>query len=230
QGTVAGGKAPWGGGIYNNEFKDPDSGEYVKATVNLNGASIETNHANIGGGIYNNRGTVELQGDGYLVGGGEPGDANTADSFGGGIYNDNGRVTLNSGEITYNTTKGDGGGIVNTGHSAMLTLNGGSIDHNKAKYDGGGIYTTIKANVDMRGGSISNNTAEDGGGIGGYIAMDITGGEITNNKATGGGGGIYMHKGELNVNGQEINKEDAARNFVHDNTANDPNTQNIRFP
>ncbi len=75
----------------------------------------------VGGGIYNNGGTVTLTGDASISG-------NTADG-GDGIYNGSGTVTVNGGSITGNEAGTDGGGIYNP-FGARVTLNGGSITGN----------------------------------------------------------------------------------------------------
>lgn len=128
-------------------------------------------------------------------------------NYGGGIYN-GGTVNMNAdSSITANNllTRGClGGGIYNGGiaNAGTVNMNGGSITGNTA-YEGGGIfnyYGTINMNT---GSSITGNTALDGAGIfnnaGQTINMD-TRSSITGNIANDAGGGIMNDAGTVNMN------------------------------
>lgn len=77
-----------------------------------------------------------------------------------------GIVNIEGGAISGNRNSGPSdkaGGI--WAHGGELNISGGSIDHNSAQ-NGGGIYTTLGATVNISGGTIAYNTATgDGGGI-----------------------------------------------------------------
>jgi predicted outer membrane repeat protein len=188
-GHVTGNTASYyGGGIYNTN----------SGTVTVNGGTITGNTAEFGGGIWNLYGTVNLNG-GTITG-------NTATNGGGGIYNSYGTVTLNGGTITNNTADKRGGGIYNTG-GGTVTLNGGTITGNTATGEystGGGIYHHNSGTVTINGNaSISNNTADYGGGIYNTGTVTLDGGTITNNNATNDGGGI-LNTGTVTLNSGTI--------------------------
>jgi hypothetical protein len=97
-----------------------DSGTVTLAA----GSRVTSNSTQLGGGIYNLFGTVTLQAD-SIVGGTNPGDGNTASFAGGGIFNDLGTLTLQAGSsVTGNTASFGGGGIYN--NLGTLTLEPGS--------------------------------------------------------------------------------------------------------
>lgn len=79
----------------------------------------------------------------------------------------------------------------------------GKITHAEGKTGRGIVtedHTQFMRALNMYGGNITGNTAEDGAGV--YcatkVAMTIKGGSITNNVATGNGGGIYC-KGDVKI-------------------------------
>jgi len=92
---------------------------------------------------------------------------------GGGIYLAAGTVNLDSGALVFSnkakangTTKGRGAGVFVASGSALNIKDGSKIYSNtSASGDirGGGVYNM--GTVDMTGGSIYNNSAQDGGGI-----------------------------------------------------------------
>lgn len=113
--------------------------------------------------------------------------------LGGAIYCQKaGDVTINGGIIKDNEAFDYGGAIGYIG-KGTLTINGGEISGNKVQADGngGGIYLQGKAQIN--GGKISGNSAQNGGGIttGRDADLEITGGEISENMANNLGGGIY---------------------------------------
>ena len=94
-----------------------------------------------------------------------------------------------------------GGGVeVNGGE---FNLYGGSITKNTA--DNGGVYVHSNGEFNMYGGSITLNTAATGGGVkvtGGKFNM--SGGEISVNTATSNGGGVYVYEGTFTMSGGTI--------------------------
>lgn len=110
---------------------------------------------------------------------------------------------MSGGEISHNTTDGLGGGI-SLGAYSNMHMTGGTITNNYADYMGGGIAATglseysdytesgnsdtgfepTKGTLVMDGGSISNNTSRNGGGM--YVNSDgvtLNAGLIEGNKA-----------------------------------------------
>lgn len=148
---------------------------------------------------------------------------------GGGVAAHNSaKFIMYGGEISSNTSNGDGGGVGVVGVSFEMhggeisgnnaasgggvclwndsfTLSGGTISDNTAK-DGGGVYFSGSDNSDTLTISdtveISGNSAANGGGV--YLNsynLKMTGGSIINNNATGSGGGVYFNGDTFNVSG-----------------------------
>jgi len=112
-------------------------------------------------------------------------------SDGGGVYlGDDGYFEMNGGSIIGNTASGDGGGVF-VSDMAEFILSKGTISENTA-VNGGGVSIVDDGFFAMSGGLISNNQADDNGGginsLSSYRAIEITGGHITENDAENGGG------------------------------------------
>ena len=210
-GTISGGYAANGGGIYIN------SG----ASLIINSGTITSNYSTTcGGGIYNN-GTL-------IFNGGTIKDNSGGDC--GGIFNDdNGSLTIEGGTISGNSSNVGGGGIVNRGEASILnctisgnhaTTRGGGIwncgnlfvsnsvviENNRADIEGGGIQSAYRVNkvcnVTINGSTIRNNYSVDGGGIcveeNTTVSIDdIT---VTGNTCVNSGGAIWS-KGTVKVKG-----------------------------
>ena len=133
---------------------------YVESTGNLTlkDLNVTGGSAEYGGGIYNDRGTVTLNGTSSVHN-------NTADIKGGGIYNPQGTVTLNDdSSINENTAGLYGAGIDN--EQGIVTLNDkSSVSLNSADTAGGGIYNSMGAVILKNSSSVNKNTAAIGGGI-----------------------------------------------------------------
>ena len=102
----------------------------------------------------------------------------------------------------------------NAGHvttsNSTTTINGGgvSMNNNSGYSDEGGIFK-------MYGGTITNNSATNGGGVymcnnGGNI-FNMYGGSITGNTATDQGGGVYSASGEITMTGGTIDHNNASQ-------------------
>ncbi len=142
-GTIDGGNAYKGGGIYNLGYLFMN-GVTIKGCQAHNGTDDGK-----GGGIYNN---------GNLVINGGSVSCNNGD-FGGGIYNDaNGTATISNSSITDNNSYQYGGGIVNLG---CLSLAGNcSITGNSSAVNGGGIRN--EGSLHMSGFNTITNNSSDG--------------------------------------------------------------------
>jgi len=143
----------------------------------------------LGGGIYNNGGSVTITYSTLSF--------NSAFVAGGGILNVGGSVTITYSTLSSNTAySGNGGGIFNTGSLRITysTLSGNSAFSNPSNGvggNGGGIYNS--------GGSvtITNSTISDssGSGNGGAIynsgSVAIVNSTLSGNSALLAGGGIF---------------------------------------
>jgi hypothetical protein len=217
---ISGGNAFYGGGIY-IDGAAVTLGEGVVISGNRAGERRNFGYGyGKGGGVYLNSGTLTMLNnatiinntasggtldDGGGVGGGvciERGNfimsggtisGNTASGDGGGVRVDfnisTGGFTMFDGEIVYNTANVDGGGISSSGGS--VEIKGGSITNNTAKRRGGGVWANNNVTVTMSGGIIGRNTAlgNHGGGVWGNVAM--SNGTISGNTAKVSGGGVY---------------------------------------
>lgn len=97
-----------------------------------------------------------------------------------------------SGKITGGFAN-NGGGVNVSEDNAVFTLEGGSICGNNA--DDGGVYVRGNGYFNMKGGSVSNNTASSqGGGI--YVCsggkLDMSDADVSGNTASNDGGGMYL--------------------------------------
>ena len=194
--TITGNKATGstGGGVYIN----------YKA-LSLTGNTINSNTAaTSGGGVAGYQATINMK-SGTVSG-------NTAGNFGGGISTGtDSNLTVSGGTIGNNVaTNHNGGGIYITAGTGNIT--GGTITGNKATNDcGGGIFTNNGSTLNIKGGTISSNSAKWGGGVfnqyGGTTNM--TGGTVTGNSASDRGGGFFNKasgstKGVLSLTGGTI--------------------------
>ena len=135
-----------------------------------------------------------------------------------------------TGKITHADGKNGCGVYVDAFHRATFNMYRGSItgnnghasSSNTSTPDGGGVYmnnTTHMRNdggiFNMYGGTISNNSATNGGGL--FMCNNVGnifrmyGGSITGNKATGMGGGVYSAGGEITMTGGTINHNNASQ-------------------
>ena len=188
----------------------PVSVTITKMTIQ-NGLAIE----GIGGGIYNNGGSLTLE------------KSEVSNNFsmreggasGGGIYSESGQVRIigctlsqNSAIAAYQSGVGSGGGIyINGGTSEITktTINRNSTGGYNGGF-GGGIYS-IRATLSLLQSAVSNNFAfgtgypAQGGGI--YTTLSqvtVRGSTISYNSAdgtsqTGAGGGVHNNGGDLTV-------------------------------
>ena len=191
-GTITGGYAQCGGGIYAEDCE-----------LTINGGNISKNKAEDGGGVY----TYDAEG---FMNGGSITDNEAVDG-GGGIhmYDENildineDVFNMNGGVIARNRAGHNGGAVYVYGG---LVINKGIIEENYAGNEGGGIYIARASNLEMYGGIIRNNTSlYHGGGIAchvssrgkppqyAYLAIDC-GSIIGNVSLTGNGGGIYWNE------------------------------------
>ncbi|MCX2727797.1 hypothetical protein OO015_09890 [Thermomicrobium sp. 4228-Ro] len=151
-----------------------------------------------GGGLALDGGQVELQGT-LVQGNRVPTDVTEGDSGrGGGIWVAKGLLTLRNAVVAGNRAS-NGGGIATD--QGRLTALDSEIRDNRATHGGGGIAVVGAGNVEVVGGTIAGNVAEngDGGGIAnaGTVALSRT--VIENNLAEAGSGGGIANDGTLDL-------------------------------
>lgn len=179
-------------------------------------SSTYGNRATNGGGIYN-KGTVCI---GYSAWTSDAVNTpttcnggvrrNYAGSTGGGICSEEDYIYLHAGDIAYNCSNANGGGIAlkdgTTSYWAYVSMDGGTISYNQCESTdgtkGAGIYAN-HGSITVTGGTINNNTkAAKGGGV--YldsssslrmqnVSGGTTSGTIEDNTASYGGA-VYMDK------------------------------------
>ena len=126
---------------------------------------------------------------------------------GGGVYVQKGTFTMSGGTVSGNTAK-EGGGIYGENSAydlGVITISGGEVSGNTAT-SGGGIYSKYKLTV-SDSAQIKDNTAPNGSGGGIFIPHGgrfyFTGGTVSGNTADEGGG-IYISTTTVNTNPIEM--------------------------
>ena len=184
----------------------------TNSTVNMSGGTISNCYAKLG----DTRGAVTRKGGGVYV-------------------DETSTFNMSGGTISGCSAKDAGGGVyiaagvAETGTAGKMTMTGGtitgcSVDTANASYGavgfygaGGGIYVEGAASTDgigrvapygylkISGGTISNNTAENGGGVANSGDMQLVGGTISGNTAVDSGGGIFNSQQLVMTGGSIIN-------------------------
>ena len=122
-----------------------------------------------------------------------------------------GTVTMYGGVIENNNAAENGGAVYVAGdeyEGTGFNLTDGIIRKNSATGNGGAIFLYIGRGLSVSGGTISENTAENGGGIysnkkttaGRPSMVKISGGVISKNHANELGGGIHLNGARINGN------------------------------
>lgn len=118
------------------------------------------------------------------------------------------KIIMTGGEISKNTAKNAAGILIQT--KAAMELSGGKITGNKASDGGGGVYISTGTKITMTGGTINNNFAKVGGG--GLFLLRATGiikgGSVSYNTA-GNGGGIKNNGSRLDIYNVSVVGNDA---------------------
>jgi len=172
--NTSGGK---GGGIYTLaktvEIKEHTEGTGEDAVTTPTTISNCTASAS-GGGIYQSRnvdGSV-LNITGSTISGCTSNDTSTAwDHGGGGVFGYVRSITVTGSEISGNSAKGKGGGIVMglESNDYMLTIDSSSVTGNTSSNQGGGVATrsqlTLRNGTEITGNRLTSNTAGDCAGV-----------------------------------------------------------------
>lgn len=206
-----------GGGIWNAGELDVSNTSFTTCSANNNGggvcndggtvtmsgtAKITGNNASDGGGVAVNSGTFTLE-NGTI--------SNNTANNGGGVYvtgdtSTFGSFTMKNGTIFENTANSGGGVCV---YNGIFIMEGGEISDNTAKgvdgerFGGGGIFlyrattSTPGGTFTLKGGTVSRNKAEYGGGIwtSNFSEFTMTGGTFSGNTSTENGNGAYVNPG-----------------------------------
>ncbi len=186
-------------------------------TVAISGLTITNGNAVIGGGIYNDHGTLTVSAC-VLTG-------NSATSYsGGGIANDgsggSAALTVSACVLRGNSAGLFGGGIYNGGGSgsATLTVSSCTLSGNSAGFNGGGIDNdgdSGSAALTVIASTLSGNSAFNGGGIlnngnnGGSATLEI-GNTVL--KAGASGPNIYNSLGTVTSLGYNLSSDNGVVN------------------
>ncbi len=152
---------------------------------------------------------------------------NCAATYWGGAIYSNGTIVINGGSYSNNEASNRDGGFIynylNGSSGGIITLNDGIISNNICYGGGGAIYSTNVVN--LNGGTIENNSAEDtdtgGGGVYGST-ININGTTIKGNSTNGqgSGGGVYgstvnFTSGTISNNTVNFTSETAPNNSTY---------------
>jgi hypothetical protein len=181
-------------GVANRRFPRPTLDANGRGSVltlehgaTLRSLRIRDGSADLGGGIYQSHGRLQLLGHTMIV-------QNRAGA-GGGIYVANGRaIVADSSTIRGNVAR-NGGGAYFGGYSVGVIREDASVRDNHARQEGGGIaagVTTVRisGHATIRG----NSAGQDGGGMvsyDGYFEFHAHA-SVVGNSAGGNGGGVYL--------------------------------------
>ncbi len=175
--TIEGGRATWGGGIYN------------QGDLTLDDLVVRGNEAEIhGGGIFNLMGGTLVLSRSLVTG-------NVA-RHGGGIFNDATITVTDSTVVGNSAIRGKGGGLHNS-QGGVVALSNTSISGNSSRFGGGGIYTRSEMTL-VNAVVMDNRAGSDGGGIFNWGArLRITGTTVARNRAPSEGGGVHNIAGGM---------------------------------
>ena len=182
--TIEGGRATWGGGIYNQ-------GDLTLADLVVRGNEAEIH----GGGIFNLMGGTLVLSRSLVTG-------NVA-RHGGGIFND-ATITVTDSTVAGNAAiRGKGGGLHNS-QGGVVALSNTSVSGNSSRFGGGGIYTRSELTL-VNAVVMDNRAGSDGGGIFNWGALlRITNSTVAHNRAPSEGGGVHNIAGGMMTLGNSI--------------------------
>ena len=168
----------------------------------ISGNEARGNDAGMGGGGVWGAGLTLISGNVTIDGNAATGTSGS----GGGVFNFGGTLEIADATISNNTANRAGGGVEDFGDDdddidvtlTNVMLMGNSID--AAMPGNGGGFHSGGGEVVIVGGTVSGNTAVEGGGLWGSGTLDVQGTSITGNEGTGndadqGGGGVYNQAG-----------------------------------
>ena len=190
-----------GGGLHVTGAGDTS---ITNGTVNTNSAAVE------GGGLWNNTGTLTIDGttlDGNTASG------SAATDGGGAVFNNGGTLAITGATLSNNFAdqgSGGGGAIFNLA-GGTLTLDTSNVTTNHADANGAGLLnhgtaTITNSTIDF------NSAAGQGGGIWNDGTLDMTDVTVSGNIVALDGGGIFTSTGDANIQNSTIarNRTDAS--------------------
>jgi hypothetical protein len=226
--TIQRGDSHDGAGIF---VQAPSPGG-TNATLTLNDSRVTDNTGSVGGGIYDAYGTMTLNdsqvsnntvlGACCFLGFGGGGE-------GGGIFSHFGTITLTDSQVLNDNASFDGGGIYNL-ESTMILDNSQVSDNDAGQAenasfiggDGGGIFNAPAfievSTVTINHSQVSNNMAQQGGGISNGSTMTINDSQVLDNEAQFGGG-IFNGRPLNGEGGRGEQVLDLSGSLVSGNTA-----------
>ena len=149
-------------------------------SVTITGGTFDSNSATNNAGVLNNansKGIVTISNASFT---------NNKATYGGALYNI-GTLTINSGTFTGNSVTKQGGVMRHTG--GTLTINGGTFESNSSTGAGAVISMGNTPITYIKGGAFNANTSGSYAGVADcYGSVEVTGGTFTNNSAVNGGG------------------------------------------
>ncbi|MBI3801541.1 MAG: hypothetical protein HY268_31795 [Deltaproteobacteria bacterium] len=166
----------------------------IQDTTISGGVATGRYPANVGGGIFNYLGQLQLEG--CTVSG------NTARYFGGGVYSrtyGSNTMTLSNSTISGNSAHYSGGGVSSRANDiSVVTLSNSIISGNTAGYFGGGVYsrTNGTSTFTLTNSTLNGNSSGNAGGgvwsvIYGNSTFTLSNSTVNGNSAVNNGGGVY---------------------------------------
>ncbi len=183
-------------------------------TVKISNVSLIGNHAaDLGGAIFNLAGTINITGS--AITDNQLEQYNSLSDFkdrmvGSGIANYGGTVTIDNTTILGNT---GGNAAIYNGNKGSLTITNSTITENRGEL-GGGILNSGGTLI-LTGSTVSNNQSRTGGGV---VHLDgtstLTAVTFTGNKAQSAAA-LYISKGTATIANSIFTKNDNSRGAVY---------------
>ena len=200
----------------NTAQEDSGGGVYLEAgTIQMTGGSVSGNKSEDGGGLF-------ITGNTTFGAAGTQINKNESTELDGGGLVCKGMLSLTECEVSENKAVVSGGGIWYNNEGKEATITDTHIDGNVTTDNGGGIYLkagTIKMiGTSLSESTLSDNTAEDGGGVvvtenagasgNGFFAERTT---LSHNRSTNEDGGAIMSKGHAELKNCKVDNNSSVR-------------------
>ena len=170
--TIEGGRATWGGGIYNQ-------GDLTLVDLVVRGNEAEIH----GGGIFNLMGGTLVLSRSLVTG-------NVAHGTAAAYSTTRPSPSRRAQSWGNSAIRGKGGGLHNS-QGGVVALSSTSISGNSSRFGGGGIYTRSELTM-VNAVVMDNQAGSDGGGIFNWGArLRITNSTVAHNRAPSEGGGVH---------------------------------------
>lgn len=215
----------------NNAGMNPGNGGVVHVSgaggVAIMGGTFDGNMAVEGGALWNNQGSMTVDGATFTGNTASGGTADAGDATGqggGAIFAESGAGSLTVTNSTFadNMAMGDvsSGGAIFANEGTTLSVSLSSFTGNTANRAGGAIETRANTTTTLDEVALDGNTANtvvggpaggNGGGlhVSGNGNVEITTSEIVNNTAATEGGGLWNNTGTMTVDGSTVSNNTA---------------------